>query len=125
MKRLYCSNGFSDTYDKAVLDSAVDSTTTAAMHLNSSGLTITPQSYIDRIAIRDKNYEINLSPSVEESLFQKFLNKMQEVNFTPTVEHKCHNCGGSLEIKATEHIFKCPFCNSVYAIGTELVNDRG
>lgn len=89
---------------------------------NIGPMTIAPQSYINSISIRDIDYEINLSPNVEEKLFQKFLDKMNEVSFTPTIEHKCHNCGGTLEIKITEHIFKCPFCNSVYAFGTQLVN---
>ena len=106
------------------IDISMGPMTNTAMHWNSNGLTIAPQSYINRIAIRDKDYEINLSPSVEETLFQKFLEKMNEVSFTPTIEHKCHNCGGALEIKITEHIFRCPFCNSVYAIATQLKNDR-
>jgi len=45
-------------------------------------------------------------------------------NKVPTVEHKCHNCGGTLEIKTTDGIFKCPYCKSVYAIGTKQINWR-
>lgn len=104
------------------VDGLTGSATNVSMSVNSGWATIAPTSYINKIAIADTDYEINLSPSVEADLFQKFLNKMQEVSFTPTVEHKCHNCGGTLEIKITEHIFKCPFCNSVYAIGTQLIN---
>ena len=77
---------------------------------------------INRICIGDTVHEIELSEPVKEKLFAQFLEKL---NVVPTVEHKCHNCGGILELKATEHIFKCPFCNSVYAIGTQLVNDVG
>lgn len=105
------------------IDDSIGPMTSTIMYLDSEKFTIAPQSYIDKIAIRDKNYEINLSPNVEEKLFQKFLDKMNEVSFTPTIEHKCHNCGGALEIKITEHIFRCPFCNSVYAIATQLQND--
>ena len=50
---------------------------------------------------------------------------MARLNFVPTMEHKCNSCGGVLEIRADEHIFRCPFCNSVYAIGTNMKNDRG
>lgn len=106
------------------VDGLTGPATTTAMHLNASGLTIAPTSYINKIAIKDTDYEISLSPNVEAKLFQKFLDKMNEVSFTPTIEHKCHNCGGTLEIKITEHIFRCPFCNSVYAIATQLKNDR-
>ena len=107
------------------IDMAVGPVTNVAVRTKSGWANIVPStSYIDKISIRDQNYEINLSPSVEADLFQKFLNKMNEVSFTPTIEHKCHNCGGTLEIKITEHIFRCPFCNSVYAIATQLKNDR-
>ena len=50
---------------------------------------------------------------------------MAKLNFVPTFEHKCNSCGGVLEIRADEHIFRCPFCNSCYAIGTNMKNDRG
>lgn len=105
------------------VDGLTGSMTDIAMHLDTNKLTIGPTSFIDKIAIRDQNYEISLSPNVEAKLFQKFLDKMNEVSFTPTIEHKCHNCGGALEIKITEHIFRCPFCNSVYAIATQMKND--
>lgn len=98
------------------------SMTDATTHSIPDPCIVSHPSYINNIAIKDTDYKINLSPSVEADLFQKFLNKMQEVSFTPTVEHKCHNCGGVLELKITEHIFRCPFCNSVYAFGTQLVN---
>lgn len=51
--------------------------------------------------------------------------KFKNLTVAPTVEHKCHNCGGTLEIENTKHIFICPYCKSVYAIGTEQINDRG
>lgn len=50
---------------------------------------------------------------------------MERLNFVPTIEHKCHNCGGVLEIRADEHLFRCPYCNSCYAIGINMKNDRG
>lgn len=54
--------------------------------------------------------------------FEKQL--MEKFATVPTFEHKCHNCGGTLEMKATEHIFKCPYCGSVYAIGTAMINNK-
>ena len=55
--------------------------------------------------------------------FEKEL--LEKLSVHPTFEHKCHNCGGTLELKANEHIFKCPYCWSVYAIGTKMINDKG
>ena len=53
-----------------------------------------------------------------------FKEMAKRFNRTPTVEHKCHNCGGTLEIKPDQGIFKCPYCHSVYAIGTTKINDK-
>lgn len=54
--------------------------------------------------------------------FEKQL--MEKLAAVPTFEHKCNNCGGTLEMKTTEHIFKCPYCGSVYAIGTAMIHDK-
>ena len=50
---------------------------------------------------------------------------LRELSTSPTFEHKCNNCGGTVEMDAEKHIFKCPYCGSVYAIGTAMVNDEG
>ena len=52
-------------------------------------------------------------------------NIMKKFSFKPTVEHKCHNCGATLVLESDKHIFKCQYCDAVYAIGTQLINDRG
>lgn len=43
----------------------------------------------------------------------------------PTVMHKCHNCGAHLELDENDHIFKCHYCGTAYAVGTSMVNDVG
>lgn len=58
----------------------------------------------------------------EDSVIEEI---MRRLTFVPTFEHKCNSCGGVLEIKADEHIFRCPYCNTCYAIGTNMKNDRG
>lgn len=45
----------------------------------------------------------------------------ERFNKVPTIEHKCHNCGGTLIMKEDQHIFNCPYCDSVYAIGTSQI----
>lgn len=55
-----------------------------------------------------------------EKLFQEMMRRMTQV---PLMKHSCNSCGGTLEINADKHIFICPYCGSVYAIGT--VNLKG
>lgn len=44
---------------------------------------------------------------------------------TPVMKHQCNNCGGVLEMDYSKHIFVCPYCSVVYAIGTTMSNDPG
>ena len=39
------------------------------------------------------------------------------------VELKCKNCGGGIQQKYEDVIIKCPYCGSVYAVGTRRVNE--
>ena len=41
---------------------------------------------------------------------------------TPILKHQCHSCGGTVEMDADNHLFRCPYCGSVYAIGTAMLN---
>lgn len=38
------------------------------------------------------------------------------------VELSCKNCGGKIQQKYKDPIFKCPYCKTVYAIGYKQVN---
>lgn len=38
------------------------------------------------------------------------------------VELSCKNCGGKIQQKYQDPIFKCPYCKTVYAIGYKQVN---
>lgn len=64
-------------------------------------------------------YEIGLSNNIKEKLFQEFIDKYTAI---PTFEHKCNNCGGVLEMKIDEHLFRCPYCGSCYAVGTMQIH---
>ena len=76
---------------------------------------------ITRMGIHQSSGQIQALSFVTEEYIQ---NLIKELSFYPTFEHKCHNCGGTIELDIRNHIFKCPYCNSVYAIGTQQVNDR-
>lgn len=39
------------------------------------------------------------------------------------VELSCKNCGAKIQQKYEDQIIKCPYCKSVYIIGTWRVND--
>lgn len=62
----------------------------------------------------------DLSEEEMEKIFKYIADKFNKV---PTVDHKCHNCGAVLRIDMSKHIFNCPYCESVYAIGTQNIYD--
>lgn len=38
------------------------------------------------------------------------------------IELSCKNCGAKIQQKYSDPIMKCPYCKTVYAIGTKQVN---
>lgn len=57
----------------------------------------------------------------ELSLIWERLNFLQRT--TPEfVELSCKNCGGKIQQKYQDPIFKCPYCKTVYVIGYRQVN---
>jgi len=77
--------------------------------------------YINGISMKS-----DISTSISSSLdYEKiFEERAKRFSKAPITEHKCHNCGGTVEMDAAKHIFKCPYCKSVYAVGTLQVNAR-
>ena len=47
------------------------------------------------------------------------LESQRQVEF---VELSCRNCGGKIQQKYQDPIFKCPYCKTVYAVGYKQVN---
>lgn len=43
----------------------------------------------------------------------------REIEF---VELACRNCGGKIQQKYEDPIMKCPYCKTVYAVGTRQIN---
>lgn len=52
------------------------------------------------------------------------LTKLEQKKITFT-ELSCRNCGGKIQQKYQDPIFKCPYCKTVYAIGYKQVNADG
>jgi len=67
-------------------------------------------------------FKIGLAEDIKKSLFDEFLNKL---TIKPLLKHNCNNCGGTIELDSEKHIFICPYCGTVYAIGTNMINDLG
>lgn len=76
--------------------------------------------FIDPTGIEIKNNS-NSKLEYELSLIWERLNFLQRT--TPEfVELSCKNCGGKIQQKYHDPIFKCPYCKTVYAIGYKQVN---
>lgn len=90
-------------------------------------ITISAEKYsIDTTSIFDNTVHSvtsDIQYQIEDSLLEQIARQLS-TKMMPTFEHKCNNCGGTLEMRADEHIFKCPYCGSCYAVGTMQINDR-
>lgn len=82
-----------------------------------SGITI-PYSAIESNVITVDDFTTRFSEETYDLIFDNIIKKL---NIKPTFEHKCHNCGGTLIMNTEQHIFNCPYCDSVYAIGTSQI----
>ena len=84
---------------------------------------------VNGLNIRPSTIEISNKVVTGDSLAyfsQEFEKKLlAKLTVHPTFEHKCHNCGGTLTMNIEQHIFNCPYCDSVYAIGTMQINSGG
>lgn len=75
-----------------------------------------------RIDTPNNTIEGKLSNNTMEDIYKMILEKFSK---KPILEYKCNNCGGQVELEIDNHIFKCPYCGSVYAIGTNMIYDKG
>ena len=65
--------------------------------------------------------EVSFSKDTYDKIYEELMERM---NFIPMVHHNCPNCGGTLELRGDKHIFVCPYCRSVFAIGTQQINSQ-
>lgn len=68
----------------------------------------------------DISCDINLPINKKEELYEEIIKRLSR---RPIISHKCHNCGGNIEMDENKHIFICPYCGSTYAVGVHMIND--
>lgn len=107
-------------------------TTTVTSGTTNSNITVVPGYDIPYVITTDStepSYWRALSTSdveFSDETYQKILQKvMSEFSKRPVIEHKCRNCGAVLEMDANKPIFICKYCGTTYAVGTNMINDRG
>lgn len=65
--------------------------------------------------------------SIQDSRVENIIDKLEELErkykVVDFIELKCKNCGGKIQQKYEDNIIKCPYCGSVYAIGTKRMNE--
>lgn len=64
---------------------------------------------------------VNYDERIMDEVIRRVLDRMDA---KPTMLRQCNTCGGTLEMEADKHIFICPYCGNVYAIGTTQINAR-
>ena len=79
---------------------------------------------ISKITVSGKTYDlkattVDFSEKTYDDIFEEMKRRF---NIVPIIHHNCHNCGGQLELREDEHIFNCPYCGSVYAVGVQQIN---
>ena len=90
-----------------------DWTMQSALAKQDNVMVIPPSTYVDVATNAVKiNYDY-------EEIFEEMKRRF---NVKPIIHHNCHNCGGRLELKEDQHIFICPYCGSVYAVGINQIN---
>ena len=53
-------------------------------------------------------------------LIEEFLQEHEPTVYKMT----CQGCGAPIDQRIDDHILKCPYCKSVYAIGTKMIYSR-
>ena len=60
--------------------------------------------------------------SITDSLEEKIAEMLKRLAPPEYTELRCRECGGEIDQKWDDHIVKCPYCRTVYAIGRKLIN---
>ncbi len=79
---------------------------------------------MSKLTIEESNFlHPNTTAFLDLEYFKENFEKqlLKKLFVHPTFEHKCNNCGGTIELDIDKHIFRCPYCGSVYAIGTSQI----
>lgn len=86
----------------------------------SGNVSFIPTSTINHINVFGQDYSI----SIDEDAFAKAMEKYMSLNKPVYYKMECQSCGAPIEQKINDHILKCPYCHSVYAVGTKMVNAK-
>lgn len=95
---------------------------------NAYSFTVTADNRLsfDDLYFVDNDLSTNLSSVSGSDLIEDITEKIfKQLSAKPIIEHKCHNCGATVELEENKHIFICRYCGSVYSIGTSMINDVG
>lgn len=85
---------------------------------------LTTSSYINRISdSTGKTYNIQAT-SLTDAVFDEIVDRLKSRD----IKYKsisCIHCGAPITMQMGDHIAKCQYCHSVYAIDMELIRDIG
>ena len=93
-----------------------------------SAFSIDRQCHIENGTISQCHIENGaISVSLSGSTYNMYENILRRLTMlessTPEyTELKCRECGATIEQKYENHIVKCPYCKTVYAIGRKHIN---
>lgn len=107
-----------------VINDTIDSSKllSGAMTISSSGLTINPTNPINTIKVSGKSYSI--TDTVARLQIDEIIKKIEKMLKAPKMKSiSCMHCGAPLEMKFDDHIVKCSYCHSAYAIDTDMIRD--
>lgn len=75
------------------------------------------------IAVGKISADAILGTDFKDEIYNTILSRLSA---KPIIQHKCHNCGGTVELDKNKHIFICPYCDAHYAVGIYCgINDKG
>ena len=96
------------------------------MRVGPSTSTIDSQHIINTITTADTNtYTTDSSYSLNKKIQEltDWIKDLEGRKFE-YIELCCKNCGAKIHQKYSDSILKCPYCKTVYAIGTKQINSQ-
>ena len=93
---------------------------TGSSLINTIATTYNPITYTP-----DNTYTTNSSYSLNEKIQEltDWIKDLEGRKFE-YIELCCKNCGAKIQQKYSDQILKCPYCKTVYAIGTKQINSQ-
>lgn len=94
-------------------------------NVKNSSITTADLKKINTIKFYGNDYQItDTTARAEIGDIAKIVKKLQSMLEQPKMKSiSCVHCGAPLEMKFDDHIVKCDYCHSVYAIDTDMIRD--